>query len=137
MSLQESSQNVVTHQAKVLWTFLIGRFSLKQSTDQKTVFTDWSLLRHNIFKRFKGSTTEAKEMFWYLFFFFFQICEVKGPGDRLSHKQILWIDYLLGLGVDAEVCHVKGEFLWLNHFCWSHILKNLGQKMCVYIMWNS
>ncbi|GFO40842.1 fanconi-associated nuclease 1, partial [Plakobranchus ocellatus] len=37
----------------------------------------------------------------------FKICEVKGPGDRLSHKQILWIDYLLGLGVDAEVCHVK------------------------------
>ncbi|CAG5119384.1 unnamed protein product [Candidula unifasciata] len=36
-----------------------------------------------------------------------KICEVKGPGDRLSHKQILWIDYLLSLGVDAEVCHVK------------------------------
>ncbi|RUS87029.1 hypothetical protein EGW08_005182 [Elysia chlorotica] len=37
----------------------------------------------------------------------FKICEVKGPGDRLSQKQILWLDYLLGLGVDAEVCHVK------------------------------
>ncbi|KAI8774684.1 fanconi-associated nuclease 1 [Biomphalaria glabrata] len=36
-----------------------------------------------------------------------KICEVKGPGDRLSHKQILWIDYLLKLGIDAEVCHVK------------------------------
>ncbi|XP_005094132.1 fanconi-associated nuclease 1 [Aplysia californica] len=36
-----------------------------------------------------------------------KICEVKGPGDRLSHKQILWIDHLLELGVDAEVCHVK------------------------------
>ncbi|CAL1527691.1 unnamed protein product, partial [Lymnaea stagnalis] len=34
-----------------------------------------------------------------------KICEVKGPGDRLSHKQILWIDYLIKLGVDAEVCH--------------------------------
>ncbi|KAK3608371.1 hypothetical protein CHS0354_030833 [Potamilus streckersoni] len=36
-----------------------------------------------------------------------KIAEVKGPGDRLSHKQILWLDYLLKLGVDAEVCHVK------------------------------
>ncbi|XP_053396885.1 fanconi-associated nuclease 1-like [Mercenaria mercenaria] len=37
----------------------------------------------------------------------FKICEVKGPNDRLSYKQILWIDYLLKLGVDAEVCYVK------------------------------
>ncbi|XP_076465287.1 fanconi-associated nuclease 1-like [Babylonia areolata] len=36
-----------------------------------------------------------------------KICEVKGPGDRLSHKQMLWLDHLLKLGVDAEVCHVK------------------------------
>ncbi|XP_061172918.1 fanconi-associated nuclease 1-like [Saccostrea echinata] len=36
-----------------------------------------------------------------------KICEVKGPNDRLSHKQILWIDYLVSLGVDAEVCYVK------------------------------
>ena len=35
---------------------------------------------------------------------------MKGPGDRLSHKQILWLDYLLGLGVDAEVCYVKGRY---------------------------
>ena len=42
-------------------------------------------------------------------FSIFQISEVKGPGDRLSHKQILWLDYLLGLGVDAEVCYVKGR----------------------------
>ena len=34
--------------------------------------------------------------------------EVKGPGDRLSTKQILWLDYLRSLGVDAEVCHVQG-----------------------------
>ncbi|ESP00585.1 hypothetical protein LOTGIDRAFT_157864 [Lottia gigantea] len=37
----------------------------------------------------------------------FKIVEVKGPGDRLSHKQILWLSYLLKIGVDAEVCHVK------------------------------
>lgn len=39
-----------------------------------------------------------------------QICEVKGPNDRLSHKQILWIDYLVSIGVDAEACYVKGQY---------------------------
>ncbi|KAK7469871.1 hypothetical protein BaRGS_00036091 [Batillaria attramentaria] len=43
-----------------------------------------------------------------------KICEVKGPGDRLSHKQMLWLDHLLKLGVDAEVCHVKGKFSVLS-----------------------
>jgi len=43
-----------------------------------------------------------------LFALHVQIVEVKGPGDRLSTKQILWLDYLTLLGVDAEVCYVKG-----------------------------
>ena len=33
--------------------------------------------------------------------------EVKSPNDRLSNKQILWIEHLRGLGVDAAVCHVE------------------------------
>ena len=33
--------------------------------------------------------------------------EVKGPGDSLSGKQILWIDYFKSCGLDAEVCYVK------------------------------
>lgn len=37
----------------------------------------------------------------------YKIVEVKGPGDRLSSKQILWLDYLMKLGVDCEVCLVK------------------------------
>ena len=37
--------------------------------------------------------------------------EVKGPGDRLSTKQILWLDYFVAVGVSAEVCYVKGELL--------------------------
>ncbi|KAI0225959.1 Fanconi-associated nuclease 1 [Lamellibrachia satsuma] len=37
-----------------------------------------------------------------------KLVEVKGPGDRLSTKQILWLDYLHRLPVDAEVCHVQG-----------------------------
>ncbi len=36
-----------------------------------------------------------------------EIVEVKGPGDRLSNKQVLWIDYLNSLGVEAHVCHVE------------------------------
>ena len=37
----------------------------------------------------------------------FQVLEVKSPNDRLSNKQILWIEHLRGLGVDAAVCHVE------------------------------
>ncbi|KAA0195345.1 hypothetical protein HAZT_HAZT003508 [Hyalella azteca] len=36
-----------------------------------------------------------------------RIVEVKGPNDRLSTKQILWLDYLLQAGAVAEVCHVN------------------------------
>ncbi|QRV87386.1 mRNA cleavage and polyadenylation factor CLP1 [Ceratobasidium sp. AG-Ba] len=32
--------------------------------------------------------------------------EVKGPGDQLSETQKVWIDVLLGAGVDVELCRV-------------------------------
>lgn len=32
--------------------------------------------------------------------------EVKGPNDRLSQKQQIWLDELQKLGADVEVCHV-------------------------------
>ncbi|XP_071447438.1 fanconi-associated nuclease 1-like [Hetaerina americana] len=41
--------------------------------------------------------------------------EVKGPGDRLSPFQILWVNYLNNSGADAAVCHVKSQ--------WSRSLK--------------
>lgn len=36
----------------------------------------------------------------------FKLVEVKGPSDRLSHKQMIWLDELQKLGADVEVCHV-------------------------------
>lgn len=36
--------------------------------------------------------------------------EVKGPGDSLSCKQKLWLQYLQQIGLRAEVCIVKGMF---------------------------
>ena len=33
--------------------------------------------------------------------------EVKGPGDHVSSKQALWIDYMNMFGLEAEVCWVK------------------------------
>lgn len=35
-----------------------------------------------------------------------QLVEVKGPTDRLSQKQQIWLDELQKLGADVEVCHV-------------------------------
>ena len=36
-----------------------------------------------------------------------QIVEVKGPNDRLSNKQVLWIEFLTGHGVSAVACYVE------------------------------
>ncbi|XP_063220877.1 fanconi-associated nuclease 1-like [Bacillus rossius redtenbacheri] len=36
-----------------------------------------------------------------------KIVEVKGPNDSLSGKQVLWLNYLIAAGADAEVCHVE------------------------------
>ncbi|ETN69960.1 VRR-NUC domain protein [Necator americanus] len=38
------------------------------------------------------------------------VVEVKGPGDRLSTKQRLWLDYFMRHDIRAEVCHVIGEW---------------------------
>ncbi|XP_066541617.1 core-binding factor subunit beta isoform X1 [Hoplias malabaricus] len=35
-----------------------------------------------------------------------KLVEVKGPNDRLSQKQQLWLEELQKLGADVEVCHV-------------------------------
>ena len=34
--------------------------------------------------------------------------EVKGPGDKLSFKQIVWLDFLQKALIGCEVCYVKG-----------------------------
>lgn len=39
---------------------------------------------------------------------FLQFVEVKGPGDRLSHKQIVWLSDLIHCQCEVEVCRVKG-----------------------------
>ncbi|XP_078718333.1 fanconi-associated nuclease 1 isoform X1 [Lampetra fluviatilis] len=35
-----------------------------------------------------------------------KLVEVKGPSDRLSQKQLLWLHELMQLGAQVEVCHV-------------------------------
>ena len=35
--------------------------------------------------------------------------EVKGPGDKLSTKQILWIQFLNNVGIPTQVCHVVSQ----------------------------
>lgn len=35
--------------------------------------------------------------------------EVKGPGDKLSEKQIVWLDFFMNTGISCEVCYVKGK----------------------------
>ena len=35
-----------------------------------------------------------------------RLVEVKGPGDKLSDSQLVWIDVLLRAGADVEVTYV-------------------------------
>ncbi|XP_077278968.1 fanconi-associated nuclease 1 isoform X2 [Temnothorax americanus] len=39
----------------------------------------------------------------------YKIVEVKGPGDSLSTKQKLWLDYLTQLGLNTEVCYCESD----------------------------
>ena len=41
--------------------------------------------------------------------YFPQFVEVKGPGDRLSHKQIIWLSRLANWSYDIEVCWVTAN----------------------------
>ncbi|XP_061532096.1 fanconi-associated nuclease 1 [Phycodurus eques] len=43
---------------------------------------------------------------WNTFNYTYKLVEVKGPNDRLSQKQQIWLDELQKLGADVEVCHV-------------------------------
>ena len=37
---------------------------------------------------------------------------MKGPRDRLSSKQVVWLSRLMEWGADVEVCRVKGMWAW-------------------------
>lgn len=53
---------------------------------------------------------------WYPEKKIWKLVEVKGPGDRLSTKQILWLDYFKKHGIEAEVCYVQGILNNLIYF---------------------
>jgi hypothetical protein len=38
-----------------------------------------------------------------------KLVEVKGPGDKLSDRQLAWLHLLHTWGVDAEVCYVAAN----------------------------
>ncbi|KAL9651733.1 hypothetical protein ABK040_013989 [Willaertia magna] len=38
-----------------------------------------------------------------------KLCEVKGPNDKLSDKQTIWIDVLLRAGCQVDICHVVAK----------------------------
>lgn len=39
----------------------------------------------------------------------YRLIEIKGPGDRLQDHQRLWIEFLIGHGINAEVWYVEWE----------------------------
>lgn len=51
-----------------------------------------------------------------------QFVEVKGPGDQLSHKQVVWLSRLLSWGCQVEVCRVRGMLI---HMCSIFVILNI------------
>ena len=43
-----------------------------------------------------------------------KLVEVKGPNDRLSNKQEVWIRELLAAGLHVEICHVDAQVALLD-----------------------
>lgn len=52
------------------------------------------------------SVTKPKIRLIFFLTLTFQLVEVKGPNDRLSYKQMIWLGELKKLGAAVEVCHV-------------------------------
>ena len=44
---------------------------------------------------------------------YIQFVEVKGPGDQLSQKQLVWLSRLLSWGCQVEVCRVRGRLMYM------------------------
>jgi hypothetical protein len=38
--------------------------------------------------------------------------EVKGPGDQLSIKQRIWLEWFAENGFESQVCHVKSKHIF-------------------------
>ncbi|XP_068813981.1 fanconi-associated nuclease 1 isoform X2 [Struthio camelus] len=58
----------------------------------------------------------------------FKLVEVKGPNDRLSYKQIIWLSELKKLGAAVEVCHVQAVGAKSKRLSWqltykTHVIK--------------
>lgn len=43
-----------------------------------------------------------------------QVVEVKGPGDQLSNKQRIWLEWFTDNGFESQVCHVKSERIFAD-----------------------
>ncbi|VDK27708.1 unnamed protein product [Gongylonema pulchrum] len=44
------------------------------------------------------------------------VVEVKGPGDKLSAKQRLWLNFFESLNITAHVCFVAGKWLFMETY---------------------
>jgi Fanconi-associated nuclease 1 len=39
----------------------------------------------------------------------FKLVEVKSQNDRLSDKQVIWLDFLVSFGIEAEIFSIRNK----------------------------
>ncbi|NXE74031.1 FAN1 nuclease, partial [Cochlearius cochlearius] len=93
--------------ALVTW----GRFSSLQQV-QSLVSCLGGMFLSGVFRRLSKDLRHCRGglpdlVVWRTHTNHFKLVEVKGPNDRLSHKQMIWLSELKKLGAAVEVCHVQ------------------------------
>ncbi|NXG50287.1 FAN1 nuclease, partial [Psilopogon haemacephalus] len=88
-----------------------GRFSSLQQA-QSLVSCLGGLFLSGVFRHFSKDLRHCRGglpdlVVWRTHTNHFKLVEVKGPNDRLSHKQMIWLSKLKKLGATVEVCHVQ------------------------------
>ncbi|VDP06118.1 unnamed protein product [Heligmosomoides polygyrus] len=115
--LQTASEEDITDAVRITWT---AQHSLETSEINWDLFLDeffFCCPRQGVLAVLRRIVTDYRNCrsgfpdltMWNTTTKTVAVVEVKGPGDRLSTKQRLWLDFFTRHEIRAEVCHVIGK----------------------------
>ncbi|XP_068000101.1 fanconi-associated nuclease 1 [Melanerpes formicivorus] len=101
----------ITQEGKAAALVSWGRFSSLQQA-QNLVSCLGGVFLSGVFRRLSKDLRHCRGglpdlVVWCTHNNHFKLVEVKGPNDRLSPKQMIWLSELKKLGATVEVCHVQ------------------------------
>jgi len=119
-SLKKMSKSQVDSEIDRIWSryygtaCLVSWDNLDSNTLKQLVFCIGINVLLSIFERMLSNFRLNRSGFpdlivWDPSFKKVKAIEVKGPGDSLSGKQVLWLDFFTSCGLPCEVCFVKAK----------------------------